>query len=188
MKRNKLLSFSLYFFRFVQICLIFFLFFSLFLMFIYQVFPEKLSSVRFTPIDGAIEMVNIKAISVDGASFNNSIAIGEIQPIFIYLIYLQIVTVFILSWLAIREVRNVIRSLQQLQTFQDNNVKAFRKIGMYFLINFVLSCFSFFMVGKRIELTFDFDIYFATLAVISYILAEIFKEGNRLQEEHQLTV
>ena len=188
MKRNKLLTFSLYFFRFVQICLALFLVFSLILMVVYQVAPEKVSEFRFTPLDGTIDLVDIKAISVGDTSVKDSLAIGEIQPIFFYLIYVQLFTIFILTWLAIKEVRKVIRSLQQLHTFQDYNVIAFRKIGLYFLINFVLSCFSFFIVGKTVELTFDFDIYFATLAVTSYILAEIFKEGNRLQEEHQLTV
>jgi hypothetical protein len=188
MKRNKLLLLSIYFFRFVQFCMIIFLLMSLILLIAYQVAPEKFSGTQFTPLEVDVRWMDLKIINSPDFEQRGSIALGKSFSVLLYLIYLQIITVFFLGWLVVREFKKVIYSLKQLHTFQDYNVEAFRKISKYFLVIFIISNFSFYMIGSEGYLTLALDIKFAVLAIASFILAEIFKEGNRLQEEHQLTV
>lgn len=188
MKRNKLLTFAIYFFRLVQVFLIIGFITSIFLLFVYQFYPDKFSNYRFNPATSEIDLIDIKIFGSENESNDLAISINEVKPVTIYLLFLQLIAIFVLTWLAIKEFINVIRSLQQWQTFSNYNVEAFRKMGTYFVVIFILSNISFYLVGNKGKLSFDLDLTFGALALVSFILAEIFKEGNRLYEEEQLTV
>ena len=188
MKRNKLLTLSIYFFRFVQVCMVLFLLASLFLLAAYQFAPEKFSDSKFLPLEADLRWMNLNVINSPDFEEKGSVSLGKMPSFFLYLLYFQIVTVFILGWLVVKEFKKVIYSLKQLRTFQDYNVEAFRKISKYFLAIFIICNFSFYMIGSEGYFTLDLDIKFAVLAVASFILAEIFREGNRLYQEEQLTV
>src|SRR5690606_25006303 len=128
MKRNKLLSLSLYFFRFVQLCLVLLLVGGIILLVYYQVAPDQFSNYKFIPTEGKIEWLDLKRVAETKVVPGATVSMMDIQPVFIYLIYLQLLSLFVLFWLIIQEFKKVIRSLQQLQTFQNCNVEAFRKM------------------------------------------------------------
>ena len=82
----------------------------------------------------------------------------------------------------------VINSIKSLETFQKQNVAAFRRIGQMFIGLFLVGILGvqFIDTGYHVSFHFNFVPLLGTLA--AYILAEIFKEGNRLMEENKLTI
>ncbi len=153
-----------------------------------RVKPESFAKIEYIPSEQAVVWVDVTGSNSERQAAGNGILINEIQPASLYFIYFQLMIVLILAWLIIREFKNVIRSVQQLQSFKSQNVESFRKMAIYFLGIFFLTSFSFYVMEDKGSFTFDLDLKFAMLAIASYILAEIFKEGNRLQEEQQFTV
>jgi hypothetical protein len=75
-----------------------------------------------------------------------------------------------------------------IQTFRKANVKSFRKIGKYFLLIFILTSFSIVIFEQGMFYGFSLSFTPLVLMFVAYILAEIFKEGNDLSEENQLTI
>jgi hypothetical protein len=78
----------------------------------------------------------------------------------------------------------VIESISSLKTFTAANVKSFQNISLYTLIIFSI---------QLLKLSPDkigFSIHFSTIigSALAIILAEVFKEGQKLLEENELTV
>ena len=80
------------------------------------------------------------------------------------------------------------QSVKNLKTFQNNNVTSFRKIGKYIFYIFLITSFINIDLKKGgssgINLNFELLIWM----LLVYILAEVFKEGNNLQQENNLTI
>ncbi len=127
--------------------------------------------------------------------YNEVYVLGKFTTTTIYLIYFKFTCIFALLFLSIKEFQNIIQSVKRLDTFRLNNNISFRKIGKYLILYFVLTLLYF-------TLTFKNSLYFGQggfsqtsisftpllFALISFILAEIFKEGNKLQQEKDLTI
>lgn len=127
--------------------------------------------------------------------YNEVYVLGKLTTTTIYLIYFKFTCIFILLFLSIKEFQNIIKSVKRLDTFRLNNILSFRQIGIYSILYFILTLLYF-------TLTFNNTLYFGQggfsqtsisftpllFALISFILAEIFKEGNKLQQENELTV
>jgi len=84
---------------------------------------------------------------------------------------------------------NVVDSVKAYDSFKKQNVRAFERIAFCFLIFWIISIFSVLpsngaatVVSMRLTFT---SLY---LSAIAFIMAGIFKEGNKLQEENKLTV
>jgi len=91
-------------------------------------------------------------------------------------------------FLITREFQNIVGSVKHFNTFKKDNVISFSRIGKYLLLFFLLTSYSVieFQEGKNTETHISFiPLFFALLA---FIMAEIFKEGNILMEENELTV
>ena len=82
----------------------------------------------------------------------------------------------------------MIESVKELKTFQETNVLSFRKIGKYVLIIFIITCYSALTFQNGRISGFYFTPNLLILSLLAYIMAEIFKEGNNLEEENKLTV
>ena len=127
--------------------------------------------------------------------YNDIYVLEKLPTTTIYLVYFKFTCIFILLFLSIKEFQNIIQSVQRLDTFRLNNIQSFRQIGKYLTLYFILTLVYFI-------LAFDNTLYFGQggfsqtsisftpllFAIISFILAEIFKEGNKLQQENDLTV
>jgi len=187
MKRNKFLSYSLKFFTIIQaIPIIGFIAFTLFLG-SYLLDPEALNNFSFSE-GSKIEWVSDTEAALIKNGVSNEMLIRDIEPFVIYIMYLKGIIALVCTWFILQEFKKVIKASLQRQTFRVSNVESFRKMGKYFLVLFLLTSFTFYVVGYKGEFTLDMDLKFAMLAVASFILAEVFKEGSQLQEEHQLTV
>ena len=127
--------------------------------------------------------------------YNEVYVLEKLTTTTIYLIYFKFTCIFILLFLSIKQFQNIIQSVKRLDTFRLNNIISFRRIGKYSILYFILTLLYFI-------LSFNNTLYFGQggfsqtsisftpllFALISFILAEIFKEGNKLQQENELTV
>ncbi|MGM1056302.1 MAG: DUF2975 domain-containing protein [Bacteroidota bacterium] len=106
----------------------------------------------------------------------------------LYFNYLKYTAILIFLFLSINQFGKVLKSVRKLETFHQTNVQAFKKIGNYFLLMGGLSFFSYWEFGNYAISSFTIPFNILLVALIAYILAEIFKEGNNLMEENELTV
>ena len=121
-------------------------------------------------------------------SDENVFALNNITTTTIYAIYIKFSLVIIMIFMITNEFQKIIQSVKTLNTFKKNNVISFKKIGKYTLIYFLLTCYTVidYHEGSKGQLQISFIPLI--LILISFIMAEIFKEGNILMEENELTV
>lgn len=106
----------------------------------------------------------------------------------LYFTFLQYIASLILIYLSIDEFKKILLSVKKLETFRNTNVNAFRKIGFYCLLISFLNIFSYYEFGDYSKITFSISLNALPFALLAFILAEVFKEGNNLLEENQLTI
>lgn len=106
----------------------------------------------------------------------------------LYFSYIKLVTILILYYLSLTQFGRVLKSVRKLETFHQTNVEAFRKIGYYCLLITGLSTFNYWAFSDYTKSSFSISINVLLISLIAFILAEIFKEGNNLMEENQLTI
>ncbi|WP_295177856.1 DUF2975 domain-containing protein [uncultured Christiangramia sp.] len=102
----------------------------------------------------------------------------------LYFNYLRFAGIILLMYLAIKQFQDVLN----LETFKTTNVQAFHRIGIYCLIISGLSWITMWVFGDYHVSGFHIDFDFLIIALLAFIFAEIFKEGNQLMEENKLTV
>lgn len=121
------------------------------------------------------------------------LSINNIKTSSLIFNFIKLSAILFLSFLCLKEFQKVIESVKEIKTFQKRNVSSFRSIGKYLLIIFILvsySSISFQQGGTNSLDASSFNISFELpiLALLAYIMAEVFKEGNMLSEENNLTV
>ena len=87
-----------------------------------------------------------------------------------------------------KEGTKVINSIDSLDTFRTENVRSFQRIGQLFIALFLIHLLGLGYGGEQFRFTMRFEFVYLFCALFSYVLAEIFKEGNRLMEENKLTI
>lgn len=120
--------------------------------------------------------------------YNKIFTIKNIKTSSIYLMYFKYIGMLIALTLCIKEFQKVMESVRAAKTFGEGNVVSFRRIGKYILIYGILASYvsmSFENGGFR-GINLPFTALF--LMLFAFIMAEIFKEGNLLKEENDLTV
>jgi hypothetical protein len=128
-------------------------------------------------------------IEKSGDTNAEKLSLADLTPVSVYIAYVQIIVVLSFMYLIFREFSSVVESVSALQTFRNENVEAFRKIGKYLLLVFLVSGFKFVATEPAsAHVSMSFETTTLILMLVAYVLAEIFKEGNRLYEEEQLTV
>lgn len=83
----------------------------------------------------------------------------------------------------------ITQSIKSFTTFNLQNAKSFKKLGNLVLVIFALQLIEILPEedgGFQITLGLQFGPLL--MALVFYILAEVFKEGNKLQEEQNLTI
>ncbi len=105
-----------------------------------------------------------------------------------FFVYIEFALCMILGFLCLKEFQNILESVKRINTFQERNITSFRKIGKYLSVIFILSSFSILKFKNGDITSFSFSITLPCLIILSFIMAEIFKEGSQLSEEVNLTV
>ncbi len=114
--------------------------------------------------------------------------LSELSYVSIYWLYIRTALFILLTLLILRSIFQVLRSISHAETFHKANAHHFRSIGSYTLILFVLGSFNFGMYQG--EGQFFFQLAFGPLlfALAAFVLAEVFREGSKLQEDKNLVV
>ena len=115
-------------------------------------------------------------------------AVKNVKPFSLYLVYLQFSAIFFCSFMVFKEGIKIIRSVKKVESFKVGNVSSLKRMGKHFFFIFLLSGFAFVAAdnGQFMGVFFNFTAF--SLMAGCYIMAEIFKEGNVLQEEIQNTI
>jgi len=106
----------------------------------------------------------------------------------LYLIYSQFIASLILMFVLTREFVKIINSVQKVQTFISGNTHSFKKISHYLVVIFFLSSIQMISYDHSVFYGFYLHTEPLILALLSYSLSEIFKEGNTLFEENNATI
>ena len=80
------------------------------------------------------------------------------------------------------------QSVKNLKTFQKNNVYSFRKIDKYIFMIFLLSSYVKVRFQQGGVSATHINLTPLLFVLATFIMAEIFKEGNALEEENDLTI
>lgn len=106
----------------------------------------------------------------------------------LYLNYIQYTLILLCFFIAVREFEKILISVRRLDTFDFKNVKSFRKIGTIILLYMIFTSYSSFSFEDGGISQFNFSFTPLILAFLSFIMAEVFKEGFSLKQENDLTI
>ncbi|SIN66165.1 DUF2975 domain-containing protein [Algoriphagus halophilus] len=105
------------------------------------------------------------------------------------LIFLLMIFQTFLFWKITKASLLIIRSIENFDTFNIQNATALRKLGNLVLILFALQLIKFLpQTGGGFDIKIGIEFGTLLMALIFYILSEVFREGNKLQEEQNLTI
>lgn len=126
--------------------------------------------------------------SIDGDGGDNPFGLSKIKPFSLYLNYLRLAAIIGCTWLIFREFSNILNSVKKIQIFRTRNILSFRKIGKYHFFLFLLT--GFVWVVSENGNYYSLGIHFTPLVLmlVSYILAEVFREGSILSMDNKLTI
>jgi hypothetical protein len=88
----------------------------------------------------------------------------------------------------IKEFSTVIESVKSIETFHQKNILSFRKMHKYLFIIFILSSITIINAQEANFYSYSLQLTPLILSVAALVMAEIFKQGNQLLEESQLTI
>ena len=129
--------------------------------------------------------VSYKKVEVNS---REAVKLSQLSHLSVYVLYPQSVGLLFFWLLIIKEISHIIKSVKGLQTFRSSNSNAFKNIGLGCLGIALLSAFKWTGVNGYSFFGLYFQISPLAFALGAFILAEIFKEGNKLYEAEQLTI
>lgn len=114
--------------------------------------------------------------------------LSEYGSFYFYFLVFRALLVTGVLFLILQTTLKIIRSIGNLDTFRSENVKSFRKMGNLFLVWFALAIPTITGLGGKVSFTMGLSFNYAVWALICFVLAEIFSEGNKLMEDNKLTI
>ena len=136
----------------------------------------------------ANESITFKKVNGEVADDPAKLYVKNWNKASLYFTYFKFISIIGITFYAISEFLKVIISVRVRKTFGRSNVVSFRRIGIYCLVLSLISGVSDWDFGKYHTSTLSLDFNMLIVALLAFILAEIFKEGNQLMEENKLTV
>jgi len=87
-------------------------------------------------------------------------------------------------------VEKVLRSVEDLRTFQVENIKNFKQMGVCFVIIAIIDLLQLRMDLGGDAIMFGIDVSFAYIisAIGAFLLSEVFREGHELYEQNRLMI
>ena len=154
----------------------------------WQVSPQSYQAVEVSQVFKPGYGVNGFHWVLNKKASTQGIWLSELNPWMVYWLLLRGLVFIVLSFLITRAFQRILVSIHSIETFHQNNVKQFKIIARYGLIAFFFSVFNF----SYIQGEFDINFHLATapllLTISSYVLAEVFREGNKLSEDQKLMI
>lgn len=116
------------------------------------------------------------------------LSFDKIKTLSLYCNYLQIIAILFLMFITVQELLNIIRSVIQTETFRQRNILSFQRMQKYLFIIFILSSVTSIDAQQASFHSYSLQFTPLILSMTALIMAEIFKQGNQLLEENQLTI
>lgn len=185
MKKNNLLNIALIICKFLQAVYILFFILLSFLFVHVQIDKTYYNDKVLT-----VEHSSISYSSSDNMNdeLNRDMTFTQMTKISLYTTYFRFIVLLTLLYLATRSFIKIIKSVQNLKTFRNDNVRSFRRIGKYVFIYFLVSSFYYYGFNNISKSGFYISFTPLIICLMAFILAEIFKEGNLLLEDKELTI
>ncbi|MBC3845539.1 DUF2975 domain-containing protein [Winogradskyella echinorum] len=112
----------------------------------------------------------------------------KLNTVSLYINYFKILVVAVLLFLIIRAFETIILSVKTLNTFSRSNAKLFRQIGLYVVFVTILTSYTVLRFENGDQTLTHLSLTPVIYTLLSFIMAEIFKEGENLREENDLTI
>lgn len=160
------------------------------LLIIYHITPDYLGTKYLNLaglFGGGYSVQSVFHLSEETAALH-PFALKNIKPLSFWVIYLQFSAILCCCFMVFREGIKIINSVKKVESFKEGNVVSLKKMGKYFFFIFLLSGFAFVVADNAQFMGLFFNFTAFSLMAGSYIMAEIFKQGNVLQEEIQNTI
>lgn len=116
------------------------------------------------------------------------LSFDRIKRISLYFNYLQILGVLSLILFTVKEFLNIIKSVELIETFHQNNIQSFAKMHKYLFVIFILSGITIVNAQEANLYSYSFHLTPFILSIAALIMSGIFKKGNQLLEENRLTI
>ena len=169
----------------------------------WHITPESYKSVQVIVEDRSITLSEAENVSANppsgkfyfklnigrtNSTFEKRFYLNDLNRASLYFTFFQLVLGMILSMLMVQEVRKILKSVQDLETFNSRNVKAFRTLGYLCLAMAALNSVLILSTNQDAIKNFSVDFTSLSFMLAAFIMAEIFKEGQNLSEQDQLTI
>ncbi|WP_179343224.1 DUF2975 domain-containing protein [Winogradskyella ursingii] len=112
----------------------------------------------------------------------------KLKTVSLYVNFFKILIIMILMFLIIRAFERVMLSVKNLNTFTRNNVKLFRRIGIYIVFVAILTSYTVLRFENGNQTMSHISLTPVICIILAFIMAEIFKEGEDLKQENNLTI
>lgn len=197
MKKNRLLTGAAYVAMAAEIVVYLALVISTIVFFHWHVEKEHYDSFGIMLKNGDIELSEGKEINANSSPASNYTSEDKKEKVFrlsdlsrtsFYFTSFQIILSLVLIVLMLRKVRDILRSVKEFKTFTNTNVKSFKRLGDYCLALGALNCIYFLASDTEKDVSFNPSLTLLSFMLAAFILAEIFKEGQKLAETEQLTI
>jgi hypothetical protein len=191
MKRNTLLYLALLLSKSIRAFLILGLVLLIVVFIHWHWDRDYYKSVQVSAANGAISFLEGKtddASSLKAGVSGKYVYLNDLKPYSVYFTFFQLILSIIVSCFIIREVIRILRSVQKMQPFIEQNIKSFTRIGYLCLSILVLNSLHFIITSRSSFISFSINYTLLICMLITFILAEIFKEGLILYEQEKLTI
>jgi hypothetical protein len=119
---------------------------------------------------------------------NKVFFLNDLYKIFVFIMYFQSIILLLLSICGLKAFLKIVTILKNDEPFSIIKINALRKIGFYAIAYFFVSSFCIF-IGQNVHFwSINVNITALSIAILSFIFAEIFKEGHAIQEEAIYTI
>ena len=138
--------------------------------------------------DGMTISGNMISINITEGGAESGATINDHPAWLIWLAFLRGTAILVVVGVMSRFGVKIIKAVQKGRIFIKDNSRRFRSIGAGFLVLMVITFFEFSVGPGNTSFTAQMKFGYLLAALSSFILAEIFEEGARLEEESKLTV
>jgi small-conductance mechanosensitive channel len=113
---------------------------------------------------------------------------GKLKTVSLYINYFKGLIVATLMFLIIKAFETIMLSVKTLKTFSISNAKLFRRIGLYVISVTILTSYTVLRFETSEQTMTHISLTPVIYVLLAFIMAEIFKEGENLREENDLTI
>lgn len=112
----------------------------------------------------------------------------KLNTVSLYINYFKILIIAVLMYLIIKAFETIMLSVKTLNTFSRSNTKLFRQIGVYIIFVTILTSYTVLRFETGHQTMTHISLTPVIYLLSAFIMAEIFKEGENLKEENDLTI